>query len=150
MWPLCHLPPLTLVCRAANIASVQIGAGANFRCTQLPSTLAPGLVVSDTIDASTVMYLLFSGLWLSTFLPHFPSAPFALTHISIALPSRNGLPISRPKRPNSAFCLSWAASLQLEPQGSANKVQCLRLNVDRTTNDKIGYQLLNGKRCWFS
>src|SRR5665647_1818694 len=65
---LCHLPPLTPVCRAANIASVQIGAGANFRCTQLPSTLAPGLVVSDTIDASTVMYLLFSGLLLSTFL----------------------------------------------------------------------------------
>src|SRR5450759_3043535 len=27
-------------------------------------------------------YLLLSGLWLSTFLPHFPSAPFALTHIS--------------------------------------------------------------------
>src|SRR5450830_34827 len=79
---LCHLPPLTPVCRAANIAFVQIGAGANFRCTQLPSTLASRLVVSDTIDASTFIYLLFSGLWLSTFLPHFPSAPFALTHVS--------------------------------------------------------------------
>ena len=50
---LCHLPPLTPNSRAANIASVQIGAGANFRCPQLPSALASRLVVSDTFDAST-------------------------------------------------------------------------------------------------
>src|ERR1019366_9179191 len=28
--------------------------------------------------------LLFSGHWLSTFLPHFPNAPFTLTHVSTA------------------------------------------------------------------
>src|ERR1700676_1924979 len=27
---------------------------------------------------------LFSGHWLSTFLPHFPNAPFTLTHVSTA------------------------------------------------------------------
>jgi len=43
------------VCRAANIASVQIGAGTNFRCTQLPNVLASRLVVSDTADASTLI-----------------------------------------------------------------------------------------------
>ena len=50
---LCHLPPLTPVCRAANIASVQIGAGANFRCMELPGARASRLVVFDTGDAST-------------------------------------------------------------------------------------------------
>src|SRR3954447_4151759 len=40
---LCHLPPLTPLCRAANIASVQIGAGANFRFMELPSALASRL-----------------------------------------------------------------------------------------------------------
>jgi hypothetical protein len=61
-------------CRAANIASVQIGAGANFRCMQLPSALASRLVVSDTGDASTFISALsaLSGLWLSTFLPSLP------------------------------------------------------------------------------
>jgi hypothetical protein len=73
---------LTPLSRAANIASVQIGAGTNFRCTQLPGMPASCLVVADTIDASTVIYLLLSDLQLSTFLPHFPSAPFALTHFS--------------------------------------------------------------------
>ena len=77
-----HFPPLTPLCRAANIVSVQIGAGTNFRCTQLPSTPASCLVVSDTIDASTVISLLRSKLQLSTFLPHFPNTPFALTHFS--------------------------------------------------------------------
>ena len=57
----------------------------NFRCTQLPSTPASRLVVSDTFDASTVIYLLFSVLRLSTFLPHFPSAPFALMQVCAAL-----------------------------------------------------------------
>src|ERR1017187_627161 len=28
--------------------------------------------------------LLFSGLWLATFLPHFPNTPFTLTHVSTA------------------------------------------------------------------
>ena len=82
---LCHFPPLTPVCRAANIASVQSGAGTNFRCMQLPSALASRLVVSDTGDASTFISAL-SGLWLSTFLPHFPDAPFALTHFSTVQP----------------------------------------------------------------
>ena len=47
-----HLPPLTPHFRAANIASVRIGAGANFRCSQRPGAPASRLVVSDTIDAS--------------------------------------------------------------------------------------------------
>jgi hypothetical protein len=52
---------------------------------QLPSALASRLVVSDTGDASTFISAL-SGLWLSTFLPHFPDAPFALTHFSTVQP----------------------------------------------------------------
>src|SRR5436309_12233780 len=52
---LCHLPPFTPHLRAANIASVQIGAGATFCCSQLPSALASRLVVSDTGDASTLI-----------------------------------------------------------------------------------------------
>lgn len=50
---------------------------------QLSSALASRLVVSDTGDASTFISAL-SVLWLSTFLPHFPDAPFALTHFSTA------------------------------------------------------------------
>ena len=48
---------------------------------QLPSALASCLVVSNTDDASISISAL-SGLSLSTFLPHFPNAPFALTHVS--------------------------------------------------------------------
>jgi hypothetical protein len=59
---LCHLPPLTPRCRAANIASVQRGAGVNFRCTQLSSTPASRLVVSDTDDASIFIFTLLQSL----------------------------------------------------------------------------------------
>lgn len=48
---------------------------------QLPSAPASCLVVSNTDDASISISAL-SGFWLSTFLPHFPNAPFALTHFS--------------------------------------------------------------------
>ena len=50
---------------------------------RLPSVLASCLVVSDNDDALTFVSAL-SVLHLSTFLPHFPDAPFALTHFSTA------------------------------------------------------------------
>src|SRR4029453_4253601 len=81
---LCHFPPLTPLCRAANMASVQIEAGANFRCPQPPSAPASCLVVSDTADASISISASVRPS-PSTFLPHFPDAPFALTHFPTVL-----------------------------------------------------------------
>jgi hypothetical protein len=79
---LCHLPPLTPICRAANIASVQIGAGANFRCSQRPSAPASRLVVSDTIDASISISASFRSVAINLPAP-LPSCAFcsdALLH----------------------------------------------------------------------
>jgi hypothetical protein len=76
------LPPLTPISRAANIASVQIEAGANFRCLQLSSARASRLVVSDTVDASTFISASFRSFAINLPAP-LPSCAFcsdALLH----------------------------------------------------------------------
>jgi hypothetical protein len=126
-----HLPPLTPHFRAANIASVQIGAGANFRCSQRPSAPASRLVVSDTGDASISISASFRSFAINLPAP-LPSCAFcsdALLHGPAQLrdryhwdsdscqrsPHRQVSPLASCHLPTVPSSNTWYATASLSP-----------------------------------